>query len=54
MIMYDALLVKQQLKEIECSETRVLRSVAGYGRIDEKRSIDISQELNAVTQEQTY
>jgi hypothetical protein len=49
MIVWAPLLAKQQLQQIESSETRFLRSVAGYGRTDENRNVDVSQEVNAVT-----
>jgi hypothetical protein len=39
-------LSKQQLQQIESSEMRFLRSVAGYRIMDKKRNIDIRQKLN--------
>jgi hypothetical protein len=40
-------LIKQQFQQIQSYDTRVLRPVAGYRRIDKRqRSIDIKQELN--------
>jgi hypothetical protein len=38
-------LTKQQLQQVESSEMRFLRSVAGYRRIDKKRNTDIRQNL---------
>jgi hypothetical protein len=39
-------LTKQQLQQIESSEMRFLRSVAGYRRGNKKRNTDIRQHLN--------
>jgi hypothetical protein len=38
-------LTKQQLQQIESSEVRFLRPVAGYRRMDKKRNTDIRQNL---------
>jgi hypothetical protein len=38
-------LTRQQLQQIESSEMRFMRSVAGYRRIDKKRDTDIRQHL---------
>jgi hypothetical protein len=39
-------LTQQWLQQIESSEIRFLKSVAGYRRKDKNRNIDIRQELN--------
>jgi hypothetical protein len=39
-------LTRQELKQIEFSKMRFLRSVAGYRKIDKKRNTDVRQDVN--------